>query len=234
MTQNQHTRLAGFFYLLLVIFGILNLMYVPSQLNINWEDATKTVDALRQSQTLFKWGIVFAVISYFAFIGLLISLFYLLKPVDKVYAAVMAVLGLISIPISYINLTHKLAVLSLLGNDGFVQLLSQSDLEFQVMSSLSAYNDGINISQIFWGLWLFPFGYLVFKSGFLPKVLGIFLMLGCFGYLTEFFAGLLIPTWAGSTTQSIIGLPATIGEIGICLWMLIAGARTIKFQPTKN
>jgi len=78
---------------------------------------------------------------------------------------------------------------------------------------------------LFWGLWLLPFGYLVFKSGFLPKLLGIFLMAGCFGYLINFIGGFLIPNYGDLGISRMISLPASIGEIGICLWLLIIGVR---------
>jgi hypothetical protein len=81
--------------------------------------------------------------------------------------------------------------------------------------------------SIFWGLWLFPFGYLVYKSGFLPKVLGLFLMAGCFGYLIKFIGGFLLHAHQ-LTFLKYVTLPATIGEIGICLWLLIIGIRSVK------
>ncbi len=136
----------------------------------------------------------------------------------------MAVLGLISIPISFINLQHKLNILSYLDGSVYGWNPSPNDLEMLIATQLGAYGNGIEIAQIFWGLWLLPFGYLVFKSGFLPKVLGVLLMLGCFGYLIEFFGGLLFPNYGG-VFQTIVGLPASIGEIGTCLWMLLLGDR---------
>lgn len=77
----------------------------------------------------------------------------------------------------------------------------------------------------FWGLWLLLLGYLVFRSGFLPKVLGILLMIGCFGYLINFTGGFLIRSYADLGIARIIALPASIGEIGLCLWLLIAGIK---------
>jgi hypothetical protein len=92
------------------------------------------------------------------------------------------------------------------------------------------YNNGIEISQIFWGLWLLPFGYLVYKSGFLPKLLGVLLMLGCFGYLITFFGGFLFPNYLKTTFSDIVSIPASVGEIGICLWLLIMGTNSLKLR----
>jgi hypothetical protein len=74
-------------------------------------------------------------------------------------------------------------------------------------------------------LWLFPFGYLVFQSGFLPRTLGVFLMLGCLSYMIDLFGRLLFPGYAESTMQRFITKPAAIGEIGTCLWLLTVGTR---------
>ncbi|WBL44238.1 DUF4386 domain-containing protein [Algoriphagus halophytocola] len=73
------------------------------------------------------------------------------------------------------------------------------------------------------GLWLFPFGYLVYISGFLPKLLGILLMAGCFGYLITFFGGFLYSDFNETMISDIVGYPAPLGEIGICLWLLVMG-----------
>ncbi len=93
------------------------------------------------------------------------------------------------------------------------------------MLYLDQYGNGMRIVHIFSGLWLFPFGYLVFKSGFLPKILGVLLMLGCFGYLINFVGHTLILTYSKIGISTYIGLPASLGEIGTCLWLLIMGAK---------
>ncbi|MDZ4810885.1 MAG: DUF4386 domain-containing protein, partial [Bacteroidota bacterium] len=87
------------------------------------------------------------------------------------------------------------------------------------------YNNGISLVSVFWGLWLLPFGYLIYKSGLLPKILGILLMLGCFGYLINFTGNMLIKNYTELGISKIVSLPASIGEIGTCLWLLIMGAK---------
>jgi len=83
----------------------------------------------------------------------------------------------------------------------------------------------ILVCELFWGLWLLPFGYLVFKSGFLPKVLGILLMMGCLSYLVHFFEGVLFPGLLRGVAETVVMLPAPLGEFGICRWLLIVAAR---------
>jgi len=227
--RNKTARLAGLLYLILVISGITNLMYIPSKL-IVWESAAETLENIMNSELLFRLGIVSGIITFLTFLLLPLVLYRLLSEVNKMYATLMVIFAVISVPISFVNILNKFSVLTLIGKANYLQDLDLSEIQLQVMFHLDSYNNGIEISQIFWGLWLFPFGYLVYKSGFLPKVLGILLMAGCFGYLITFFGGFLSPNFHKTAVSTIVGLPASIGEIGICLWLLIMGTKTLNFR----
>jgi hypothetical protein len=137
----------------------------------------------------------------------------------------MVILALASVPISFINLLNKFDVLTLIGKAPYLTAFEKNNLEAQVMLHLQYYNNGIQVAAIFWGLWLFPFGYLVYRSGFLPKLLGIFLMAGCFGYLIDFTGSFLFPKYNELGISSFISIPSGLGEIGTCLWLLIAGVK---------
>lgn len=222
MNPNKRTaRLAGACYLGVVIFGIFSIAYVPSQL-IRWKDAAQTLHNIQASENLFRWGIVGGVCCYLCFALLPLILYRLLKPVGGQPALLMAVLALLSVPVSFLNLQHKFDVLSLL-HSGASYGLTAEQLQQQVMLHLVSYNNGIVIAQVFWGLWLLPFGYLVYRSGFLPKILGVLLMLGCAGYMTGFLIDTVFPHLENATWTKYVRLPATIGEIGTCLWLLIVG-----------
>ena len=223
--SKKTARTAGLLYLVVVLSGIFSLAYVPSAL-INWDDATKTFGRIQASGTLFRLGIVAGIICYTAFLLLPFVLYKLLHPVNKTHATAMVVLATASVPFSLYNLVHKMNVLTLVGQDSFPDAMSLEQRQAQVMFHLNAYDNGIQLISVFWGLWLLPFGYLVYKSGFLPKILGILLMAGCFGYLVNFIGGFLFPQYAGLGIARFVSLPATIGEIGTCLWLLIAGIKT--------
>ena len=226
MTTNTKTaRLAGFFYLIVIVTGLFSLMYVPSKL-INWEDPALTFQNISSSEQLFRLSIASTIICYIAFTVLPLTLYQLLKNVNGNYAKLMVILALISIPISFLNLQSKLSVLTIVEETDYLKAFDRKQLQAQVMFLLSNYNKGLLIAQVFWGLWLFPFGYLVWKSGFLPKILGIFLMLGCFGYLLNVFGRTTIFHFSEYAVSDYITMPATIGEIGICLWMLLVGVRS--------
>ena len=225
---NKTARAAGLLYLMLIISGVINLVYIPSKL-IVWESASKTFENITNSELLFRIGIVSGIITFLIFLLLPLILYKLLHKVHETYARLMVIFALVSVPISFINILNKFSILSLINTSAYLQGMGELELQTQVMLHLDYYNNGIEISQIFWGLWLFPFGYLVYKSGFLPKLLGILLMAGCFGYLITFFAGFLYSDFNKTILSEIVGYPAPLGEIGICLWLLIIGTNKLNF-----
>jgi hypothetical protein len=229
LSRNIKARLAGILYLLLVISGFIYLVYIPLEL-IDMQNAAKTLENIQSSELLFRLGIATAICSSLIFMILPLALYNLLKEVNKTSAIFMVLFALISIPISFVNILNKFSVLTLINKPEYTQKLGQTELQTQVMLLLENYNNGVQLSQIFWGLWLLPFGYLVYKSGFLPKILGMFLMAGCFGYLITFFGSFLYSSFNNTILSDIVGFPAPIGEIGICLWLLIMGTNKLNFR----
>jgi hypothetical protein len=220
----QTARTAGLLYLFVVLAGIFSLAYVPSKL-IDWTDAAKTYTNIQSSETLFRLGIVAGIICYTAFLLLPFVLYKLLHQVSKTHAVSMVALAAASVPFSLYNLVHKAAVLTLVGKERFLDSMPIDQKHTQVLQHLNDYDNGIKLISVFWGLWLLPFGYLVYKSGFLPKILGILLMAGCFGYLVNFLGGFLFPQYGSLGIAKFVSLPATLGEIGTCLWLLIIGIK---------
>lgn len=221
--KNKISRLAGLLYLGVVLTGIFSLMYVPSKL-ID-DNAYVTFRNIISSELLFRFGIVSGLLCYIFFLFLPLVLYKLLSPVNKDMAKLMVLLAVISVPMYFINVQNELTVLSIIKNYKDHQIFSTEQMPLQVSFYLDRYNNGMRLIHIFSGLWLFPFGYLVFKSNFLPKALGILLMLGCFGYLINFFGHMLIFNYSKFGISSYISLPASIGEIGTCLWLIVIGAR---------
>lgn len=228
MTSNKRTaRMAGLLYLIVVLTGTFHLMYVPSKL-IVWNNASLTFQNITESESLFRLGIFSGFICYIAFLLLPLVLYKLFKPVNKVYALLMVVFAVVSVPLAFINLGNELSVLTLLGKGDYLKTFETTTLQSQVLFYLHAYNNGNQIISVFSGLWLFPFGYLIFKSELLPKILGIFLMIGCFSYLIDFTGSFLFPAYDRMDISNYIILPASIGEIGTCIWLLIFGAKRYK------
>jgi Domain of unknown function (DUF4386) len=226
MTTNKKTaRIAGSLYLLLAVTGFFSLRYVPSKL-IDWDDAARTYNNIVASETLFRLDILAGIIGYTGFLILPLVLYKLLNQINKTYAVGMVLLAVVSVPLSYTYLLDKFAVLTLIHKSKFLNVFQTDQLQAQVLLHLNYYDNGILMASIFWGLWLFPFGYLVYKSGFLPKILGIFLMIGCFGYLIDFLCHyFLTDKYDGLGISNYVRLPGSLGELGICFWMLIMGAK---------
>ncbi len=224
MASNKKTaRVAGLIYLGVVLNGLFSLMYVPSQLFVS-DNASLTFQNIVSSESLFRLGIVSGLFCYGFFLFLPLQLYTLFKPVNENYAKLMVILAVLSVPMYFINAQNQFAVLSLI-NPHQLYGLSIEQIQSQALLYLEQYNNGMRVIHIFSGLWLFPFGYLVFKSGFLPRIFGILLMLGCFGYLILFLGNTLVPNFSKLGISLYISLPASLGEIGICLWLLIMGAK---------
>lgn len=225
MTSNKKTaRIAGLLYLGVVLTGIFSLMYVPGKL-IVWKNATLTYQNIASSDSLFRVWILSGLLCYTFFLFLPLVLYKLLKPVNENHAKLMVLLAVLSVPVFFLNVQNLFTVHSLVSGISNQFGFSAEQTQTQVMLYLKQYDNGLTIVHIFSGLWLLPFGYLVFKSGFLPKVLGILLMMGCFGYLINFIGDTLVPNYSKMGIASYIQMPASVGEIGTCLWLLIMGAK---------
>lgn len=225
-SRNKDARLAGILYLILIIGGIISLAYIPTQLIVR-ESESKTFENIVNSELMFRLGIVSSIITFLIYILLPLALYKLLHQVNKAHASLMVIFALTAVPIFFANIVNKFSILTLINKEYYLQKLGEVELQTQVMFHIDRYYSGLEVSHIFWGLWLFPFGYLVYKSAFLPKILGILLMAGCFGYLITFFGGFLYPSFKETILSDIAGYPAPLGEIGICLWLLIMGTNRL-------
>jgi hypothetical protein len=208
---------------------MFSLAYVPKQI-VDYDNPELTFNNILNKETLFMLGIASSVICYTAFIFLPIVLHLLFRPVNELYSKAMMVLAVISVPISFINLHNKYAILSIVSDSKLKTVTVNDELYQQIMMYLNSYDNGIFLTTLFWGLWLLPFGYLVFKSGFLPRILGVLLILGCFGYLINFFGNTLSGNYSSYVISKYLRFLPAIAEIGTCLWLLIIG---IKVKTSK-
>lgn len=224
ISDKKIARIAGLLYLGIVITGIFSLMYVPKSL-IDWTNATNTINHIRSNQTLYRLGIVSGLLCYTLFLLLPFVLYKLLNRVNDNLAKLMVFTAFVSVPIYFINVQNQFTILSLVSVENHLSGFSSEQIKSLVMLYLDQYENGMRMVHIFSGLWLFPFGHLVYKSGFLPKILGILLMLGCFGYLINFTGNMFVANYSEMGIASYIRLPASIGEIGICFWLLVMGVK---------
>ncbi len=216
MSPNRTARAAGFLYLLLVPLGFFGGMYIPS-ITVPG-DAVTTVNNIMAHESLFRLSILCALATPIVTILVALFLYKLLKPVNKNQAVLMVIFALAAAPIAMLNELNHFAVLLLLNGADYLKVFSVEQLHSQVMFFLDLSHYGASITAIFWGLWLLPMGYLVFKSGFLPRIIGVLLIIAGFGYVINSFMLFLLPDLNITIFQFTF-----IGELLFLLWLLIKG-----------
>src|SRR6266567_4511463 len=227
-STKKQARVAGLLYLLASIIGFFCLAYVPGKLIVSG-DATATANHIRASETLLRFGIVSELIAFTIFIFVVLALYRLFRPVSEKYAVAMATLLLISIPISLLNVLNEIAALVLVSGGGFLSAFEKGQVDALAYMFLRLHGQGFIVAQIFWGLWLFPFGILVIRSGFIPRFLGYLLFIAASGYLASSFTSLLLPSYRHLVDQFAMVLEA--GELPIIFWLLIWGAKVPLDRP---
>lgn len=215
-------RIVGLLYLLVSIPGIFALMYVPSKLIVHG-NTTATVSNIAASETLFRAGITCNLISQIAFIWVGLALYDLLKGIHQRIASLMMGLVVVSVPIALLNELNSIAALMLIRRTDFLSVLEDPQRNALAMLFLNLHNRGFDIVGIFWGLWLFPLGLLVYRSGFFPRILGVLLILNCFSYVFNSLASVLLPQYEIVVSHWM--KPLGFGELIFMFWLLILGAK---------
>ena len=222
-STRQQARAAGFLYVLLALIAPIGLMYVPGKLIVSG-NATATAENIRASEGLFRLGIASELIHQAIGLFVVLALYRLFKPVNESLARQMLILGgLVSVPIMFVNVLNEIAALILVSGADFLSVFDRPQLDALAYLFVRLHGDGINVASIFWGLWLFPFGLLVIRSGFIPRVFGYLLMIAGVAYLASSFATLTLPRYAPLVSK--VALPLAFAELPIVVWLVIWGAR---------
>ena len=225
-STKRNARAAGLLYLSLMT-APLRLVYIPSVLFVKG-NATATANNIAAHELLFRLGIVSDLLTGTMVIFLTLALYRLLKGVDQSLARLMVILGSLMVtPIYFLNTLNDVGALLLARGADFLSVFDKPQRDALAMLFLRLHDAGVVANGIFWGLWLYPFGLLVFRSRFLPRILGVWLIINCFAYLAVSFTGLLFPQYQAMVFND--ALPAMLGELAIMLWLLIMGA---KEQPS--
>lgn len=222
-STKQQARAAGFLYLALAVIAPIGLLYVPGKLIVSG-NAAATADNLRASGQLLRIGLASELVHQVLAIFLVLALYRLFKPVDEALARQIVILGaLVSVPIMFLNVLNDVAALTLVSGADFLSVFDPAQLDSLAYLFVRLHGQGITVASIFWGLWLFPFGLLVIRSGFIPRVLGVLLMIAGTAYLASAFATLVVPQIAPVVGR--FALPLETLEVPIIFWLVIWGAR---------
>jgi hypothetical protein len=214
-------RIAGALYLSMVITGPFSLIYIPSKLIVHG-NATATAANILEHATMFRFGIVAGLFGQVLFICLAVALYRLLGDVNKTWARMMFGFVLVAAAVGFVIELNNLGALIFFRGGEFLTVFDKAQLDALGMVFIRLHGQGNMIAEIFWGLWLFPFGLLVFRSGFLPRWIGVWLMINCFGYLVLFITALFFPAYNDKVFLYL--QPVLFGELAIMLYLLIKGA----------
>jgi hypothetical protein len=224
---DKAARIAGAVYLSMVFTAPFTLLYIPNKL-IARGDATATANNILAHETMFRLAILGDLITAVIFICLGIALYRLLSGVNKTWAMMMLAFVVVSAAVGFLNTLNNIAALILFRGGEFLAVFDKPQLNALGYLFIRLHSQGIFINELFWGLWLFPFGLLVFRSEFLPRFIGVWLMINCFGYVAVCVIALFAPEYYNAAFRW--AQPVLFGELAFMLWVLIRGAN-VKALP---
>jgi len=220
-SPRKTARMAGFLYLMFIITFVLT-SYLRSRI-IVFGDVATTANNIISSQGVLRLGFMSELFSALFFVLAAWALYVLLKPVNRNLALLLVLLNLGGVAIECINALNLFSALQFLSGASYLSVFQTGQLQALAMSFLNSYTNGFMITQLFFSTWLFPLGYLVYKSRFLPRPLGILLILDFFGILSWFLQFFLLPDYG---ILSYPGLAISfVAEFSISLWLLIKGVK---------
>jgi len=219
---DRTARVAGALYALMGAPAVFGLMYVPGRLIVPGS-ATATAENILASQMLFRLGTVAELVAAVLFLLLAMVLYRVLSGVNENQARLMVGLVLVSVAITFANAVSNAAALALVRGDDYLSVFDQPQRDALAMLALRLHSQGNFVNEAFWGLWLLPFGLLVMGSGFLPRILGVLLIVNGLAYLAISATWLLVPAYGNLVFRA--SMPALLGELWIMSWLLIRGAR---------
>jgi hypothetical protein len=220
--RDKAARIAGAIYLSLVLVAPFAMLYVPGKLIVRG-NAVATADNILAHETMFRLSIFGDLIGHVIFICLGIALYRLLSSVNNTWALLMVSFVLVSSAVGFLNALNNIAAVILFRGGEFLTVFDKPQRDALAMLFVRLHSHGEFISEIFWGVWLLPFGLLVYRSGFLPRFIGIWLIIACLAWIALSITAQFFPTYYGSTFGWL--QPAFFAEMAIMLWLLIKGAK---------
>jgi len=222
-------RVAGFWYLLLVVIGPLRLIYIPNKLFVH-ENATATINNIAAHEWLFRFGMVGDLVGAVILIFLVLAFYRLFEGVDQYLAVLVVILGgVMPALIYFVNVVSDAGALMIVRGASFLSVFDKSQRDALVMLLLRLHDHQITAAETLWGIWLFPLAILVYRSRFLPRFLGVWLIINGFAYVIMSFTELLLPQYQDKVFT--ISQPALFGEIALMLWLVIKGAKPVVQDP---
>ncbi len=219
---NSTARTTGLLYLLMSGLMIFGYLYVPSKFLVSG-DAAATAGRIAAGELMYRASILTGLVAQILFVFVALGLYKLFKDVDRGQARLMAALVLIGVTADIVVLGFRMAPLVFLSGADFLSVFSKPQLDALSFGFLRWGGSLGRLVTSIWGLWLFPFGYLVIKSGFFPRILGMVLIAAGFSYIATCCTFILFPGRLDLVSRIV--MPLQFGEVPIILWLLIMGAK---------
>src|SRR5260370_20618250 len=216
-----YARIGGVLYLIIIIVGLFGEAFVRDRLIVSG-DATATAVNIISHESLWRFHIATELFLLMCAVALLWILFVLLRPVNRDLALLAVFINLVSIGIEAATTMYPLEALFTMGNAGCLKAFTPEQLYAMASLSLKSHGYGFGVSLLFFGCFCLIVGYLIFRSGYLPKTVGVLMQIAGVCYLTNSFALVLSPAVANRLFPAIL-VPAFIGEASLCLWLLVKG-----------
>ena len=221
-------RIGGALYLIIIVIGLFGEAFVRDRLIVSG-DAAATAANIMSHESLWRFHIAAELFLLICAVALLLILYALLRPVSRDLALLAVFINLVSIGIEAATTLYLLQALFPLGNAGYLKAFTREQLYAMASLSLKSHGYGFSVSLLFFGCFCLIVGYLIFRSGYLPKTIGVLMQIAGLSYLTNSFALILAPAFANRLFPAIL-LPAFVGEASLCLWLLVKGVNVPKWQ----
>jgi len=223
-----YARIGGVLYLIIIVVGIFDEAFVRNRIIVSG-DATATAANIRSLESLWRFGIAAEFFLLICAVALTLIFFVLLRPVSRDLALLAVFFNLVSVAVEAAVQLYLLGALFPLGKAEYLRAFEPEQLYALASLSVKSHSYGFGVALIFFGCVCLILGYLIFKSGFLPKALGVLMQIAGLSYLTDSFALILAPTFANRIFPAVL-VPAFVGEASLCLWLLVKGVNVEKWE----
>lgn len=227
-SPQRYARIGGALYLIIIIIGFLGEFLVRDRLVVSG-DAAATAERIRAAEFLWRAGIAGEFLLLVCAVALTLIFYVLLRPVSRDLALLAAFFNLVSIAVEAVGGLYLVATLFPLADAAYLKVLDPTQRNVLAYLSIRSHGHDFGVSLIFFGCECLVVGYLIFRSGYLPKLIGVLMQIAGVSYLTNSFALILSPSLADRLFPTIL-LPALVGETSLCLWLLLKGVDVEKWQ----
>ena len=223
----KQARIAGVLWMLCIVEGLGGFIAAGPLIVAN--DAAATAANILANESLYRLGFAFDLISGASYLGATVFLYYVLKPVSRSLSLLAAFFGFAGVAIGGVTWVSRLGLLVLLHGDQYLSAFTTSQLQAMALTALKLQLQVFSIGMVFFGVQCISIGYLVARSMFLPRILGILLGIGGASYVIASFASFLIPSFGAHLIAFVLPV-ALIGEGSLTLWLLVKGVNLQRWK----